>query len=624
MRGGFPSIAAGLLLLMSLSAILVVPIEPIAENSDDSLSEEQVKTLDELPASVEVSGRNGSTLSWAVKAGGSSDEGGNGIAVDSNGNAYVTGHFEGTATFGSTSLTSSGANDIFIAKLSSIGEWQWAVKAGGPGDSDSAYGIAVDPNGNAYATGYFEGTATFGSTSLTSSGGNDIFIAKLSSSGEWQWAVKAGDSSGVFGNGIAVDSSGNAYVTGHFSGTATFGSTSLTSSGGYDIFIAIHQDQDGDGMLNNIDSCSDGDTGWKSNSTSDYDIDGCQDSGEDDDDDNDEIKDVFDDCSKGNLGWTSSSSTDHDSDGCKDSSEDDDDDNDGLTDELDECPRGDLLGWIRNPSTDYDGDGCQDSIEDTDDDDDGVTDSSDACPKGALGWTSRLSTDYDDDGCQDSGEDVDDDNDGLTDELDDCNFGNSSWISRSSTDHDSDGCQDLDEDLDDDNDRVDDLLDLCPHGQLGWFSSKSTDFDSDGCLDSSEDVDDDNDGVLDAIEINSGTDPLDAASKPIESFSVVVGNIELSTWDLIGIMLATLTSGFLAFAFVTRKGRYNAFSADIGDAQYFNLSKLEKKLELASFFRLLSPRQSIKLESLLDARKEDLEDETNPDESDRWTNAANR
>jgi len=87
---------------------------------------------------------------------------------------------------------------------------------------------------------------------------------------------------------------------------------------------------------------------------------------------------------------------------------------------------------------------------------------------------------------------------------------------------------------------------------------------------------------------------------------VVVGNIELSTWDLVGIVLAALTSGFLAFAFVTRKGRYDAFSSDINDAQYSSLGKLEKKLELASFFRLLSPRQSIKLETLLDTRKEDL------------------
>jgi hypothetical protein len=201
---------------------------------------------------------------------------------------------------------------------------------------------------------------------------------------------------------------------------------------------------------------------------------------------------------------------------------------------------------------------------------------------------------------------MDDDDDGIADELDDCSSGNSSWISKSSTDHDSDGCQDLDEDGDDDNDGVNDLLDHCPKGQLGWVSSKSSDFDSDGCQDSSEDVDDDNDGVLDAIEIEAGTNPLDASSKPVDSFSVVIGNIELSTWDLIGIVLATLTSGFLAFAFVTRKGRYDVFSSDINDAQYSSLGKLEKKLELASFFRLLSPRQSIKLETLLDTRKEDL------------------
>ena len=112
--------------------------------------------------------------------------------------------------------------------------------------------------------------------------------------------------------------------------------------------------------------------------------------------------------------------------------------------------------------------------------------------------------------------------------------------------------------------------------------------------------------MLDAIEIEAGTNPLDASSKPVDSFSVVVGNIELSTWDLIGIVLATLTSGFLAFAFVTRKGRYDAFSLNINDAQHSSLGKLEKKLELASFFRLLSPRQSIKLETLLDTRKEDL------------------
>jgi hypothetical protein len=848
MRGAFPLVAAGLLLLMSLSAIFVIPVEPIAESSDDSLSREQARALEELPASTKVSGRYGSTWGWAVKAGGSDHDTGNGIAVDSSGNAYITGYFLETATFGFTSLVSSGSYDIFIAKLTSSGYWEWAIKAGGS-DSDIGNGIAVDSSGNAYITGYFSETATFGSTSLVSSGNYDIFVAKLSSSGSWQWTVKAGGSDSDIGNGIAVDSSGNAYVTGSFLETATFGSTSLVSSGGtdifivklsssgswqwvirvgnsgydyvnaiavdssgntyvsgdftgtttfgstslvssgnydifiaklsssgswqwavkaggsgidrgvgiavdssgnayitghflenatfgstnltnsggndifiaklsssgswqwavkaggssqdfgggiaidssdnayvigyfigtatfgntslvttsnltygiflaklsssgswqwainppsygtgngiaidssdnpyiigtfysfvtlgstrlinsanYDIFIAIHQDRDGDGILDEGDYCPDGAIGWKSNMTSDYDADGCQDSGEDDDDDNDGIVDSSDSCPKGDLVWISSFSTDYDSDGCQDSDEDDDDDDDGIVDSSDSCLKGDLE-WIPSLLTDYDFDGCQDSSEDEDDDDDGITDADDACEKGDLGWISNPSTDHDGDGCQDSGEDDDDDNDGLTDDLDHCSSGKSSWNSRTSTDHDSDGCQDLDEDLDDDNDLVDDLLDMCPHGQLGWLSSKSTDFDSDGCQDSSEDVDDDDDGVLDAIEIEEGSDPLDASSKPVDSFSVVIGNIELSTWDLMGIVIASLTSGFLAFAFVTRKGRYKALSSKINDAQESSFSKLEQKLELASFFRLLSPRQSIKLESLFDARKENL------------------
>ena len=170
---------------------------------------------------------------WAIKAGGSGPDSGNGISVDQSGNAYVTGYFMGEATFGSTNLTNGG---IFIAKLSNDGLWQWAVSAGGSG-YDLGLGIAVDSSGNAYVTGMIDGTVTLGSINLTSYGETDIFIAKLSSSGLWQWAVNAGSSFAEYGNGIAVDSSGNAYVTGRFQSNATFGDTSLVSNGGYDAFI---------------------------------------------------------------------------------------------------------------------------------------------------------------------------------------------------------------------------------------------------------------------------------------------------------------------------------------------------------------------------------------------------
>ena len=83
-----------------------------------------------------------------------------------------------------------------------------------------------------------------------------------------------------------------------------------------------------------------------------------------------------------------------------------------------------------------------------------------------------------------------------------------------------------------------------------------------------------------------------------------VGAIELSLWDLMGIVIGLLTSGFLAFSFITRGARYERFSEDIGRATEMTIPGLEKRLELSSFVRLLSPRQSIKLESLLDERKD--------------------
>ena len=171
---------------------------------------------------------------WATSAGGAGRDGGNSIDVDKAGNAYLTGHFDGTAALGAHTLTSNGGSDIFAAKLDPAGNWLWAAKAGGV----SGASIAVDKAGNAWLTGRYYGTATIGSHTLTSRGGWDIFAAKLDPTGNWLWAVKAGSTSEDFGNGIAVDSAGNAYLTGEFSGTATFGTHTLISSGGYDIFAA--------------------------------------------------------------------------------------------------------------------------------------------------------------------------------------------------------------------------------------------------------------------------------------------------------------------------------------------------------------------------------------------------
>ncbi len=169
---------------------------------------------------------------------------GESTAVDGAGNTYVTGTFTGTATFGTTTLTSLGRDsDVFVAKLNSSGGYEWAVRAGGLEDDDS-YDLAVDTNGNVVITGSFYGaTSTFGTTTLTnaSTQAHDLFVAKLTPTGVWQWATRAGGGDTDIGYGVALDGSGHVVVVGTYrSSTITFGATTLTnaSAGRFDAFVA--------------------------------------------------------------------------------------------------------------------------------------------------------------------------------------------------------------------------------------------------------------------------------------------------------------------------------------------------------------------------------------------------
>jgi len=174
---------------------------------------------------------------WATNAGGGGLDIGTEITIDNNGNSYITGVFEYTATFGSYTLTSLGEYDVFTAKLDADGSWLWATQAGG-NDLDISLGIATDNVGNIFVSGYFYETSSFGSYTLTSSGDEDIFVAKLDTNGNWLWAIQTGASEEDGGNGLAVDDDGNSFVTGYFSETVAFGSSTLSSPGSGSIFIA--------------------------------------------------------------------------------------------------------------------------------------------------------------------------------------------------------------------------------------------------------------------------------------------------------------------------------------------------------------------------------------------------
>ena len=137
------------------------------------------------------------TLSWARQIGGTLNDEGYAVAVDASGNVYTTGYFNGTVDFdpgpGTANLTSNGAEDIFITKMNASGNIVWAKNMGG---ATAEYGrsIAVDASGNIYCTGSFTGTGDFdpgpSTYNLTSAGSSDIFICKLSSSGDLLWAQR--------------------------------------------------------------------------------------------------------------------------------------------------------------------------------------------------------------------------------------------------------------------------------------------------------------------------------------------------------------------------------------------------------------------------------------------------
>ncbi|WP_341226701.1 SBBP repeat-containing protein [uncultured Arcticibacterium sp.] len=175
-------------------------------------------------------------LQWLQSTGGSYTDYGYSVAVDVSGNVYLTGNYSGTTNFGFSSVTSVGGTDIFIAKYNSSGASQW-VQSAGSTSSDNSLALALDGSGNAYITGSYLGTANFGSSNITSAGGTDIFIAKYNSSGNLQWVESAGGSSHDSGQSVAVDGAANVYITGYYLGTSTFGVSVITSSGDTDVFL---------------------------------------------------------------------------------------------------------------------------------------------------------------------------------------------------------------------------------------------------------------------------------------------------------------------------------------------------------------------------------------------------
>jgi hypothetical protein len=170
---------------------------------------------------------------WHTFMGSVSDDQGYGIAVDGSGNVYVTG-ISGGDWGGSPVAPYTGSNDVFAVKLNSSGQRQWHTFMGSALEDDRGNGIAVDGSGNVYVSGT-SGGDWGGSPVVAYTGSNDVFAAKLNSSGVRQWHTFMGSASDDEGYGIAVDGSGNVYVSGR--SDADWGGVAVNShAGGNDAF----------------------------------------------------------------------------------------------------------------------------------------------------------------------------------------------------------------------------------------------------------------------------------------------------------------------------------------------------------------------------------------------------
>jgi hypothetical protein len=196
-------------------------------------------TKDIFVAKIDAAGKE----LWANSYGGSEPDAANAMAIDQSGNVYVAGYFRSsTILFGTNTLTldtTTTTEDIFVIKFDASGNVGWAVRAGG-GGVDVPYGMTTDASGNIYIAGSTtSGLFKIGSMQFGGKGSEDMFVAKLNSSGSFTWASTAKGTSIDHATGVAVDANGNIFVTGYFNSTSiSFGTTTLYEAGDYDMFIA--------------------------------------------------------------------------------------------------------------------------------------------------------------------------------------------------------------------------------------------------------------------------------------------------------------------------------------------------------------------------------------------------
>ena len=161
------------------------------------------------------------------------------MVTDAQGNTLLLGHFSGSLVFGATTLVSSGASDLYLAKLDPNGQVLWAKKFGDAANQISPNGVGVDPSGNITIAATLIGTTDFGGGGLSAGAGMFGFaVAHFDANGAHLWSKAFQSSANLYCKGLDVDTAGGVVLAGELSGTVNFGNGALTSAGATDIFVA--------------------------------------------------------------------------------------------------------------------------------------------------------------------------------------------------------------------------------------------------------------------------------------------------------------------------------------------------------------------------------------------------
>jgi len=175
---------------------------------------------------------------WAKSTGGANQDYGYCVTTDAEGYIYFGGYYSSASiTFGTFVLPSNGPANIFFAKYDTLGNCIWAKHPTGTG---FLYSLASDNFGHVFLGGTINSNENFGNAvTLNTSGAEDPFIAKFDTSGRAIWARGCTGIGSDWGESIATDPAGNAYLTGSFvSNNLTVGATVLHTVGSYDYFVA--------------------------------------------------------------------------------------------------------------------------------------------------------------------------------------------------------------------------------------------------------------------------------------------------------------------------------------------------------------------------------------------------